>query len=823
MLISTLLRSWQQQWQQIGFVLLGMLCGIAGLSAVLIINETAKQKIDGLNGTLVGNIYGVATLKPKSVFTNAQYAELRRDGLEIIAAARFQRLINHHTLQFLAVDSAALLTAASLSRINADKMNADSPDHIAADSTQFMQPQEVQQHNLFRPLTSRTYYENVIAHINSEDLAPFTMPMVAAEIQEDLVYLSLAHASTLDEPLHLNELWIISEPLASDIDRLKAIGFDVQFVEYQNSNITASFHINIFAMGGLMLVVSFFVVLNAYNLLLSGRVTFIKQLYVLGISVKQLRRVFILEAWFWGVFCVAFGFYLGELLAQLLAPGVKQTLEGLYDVNFSEQQPGIMALKLQIALVTFAALSLTIIVPLNGMLKRLVSGTNLLATHSGSRFGFMLLSAALLLVLLAIELLFPQSLLMSFVVIVLIVLSGCFATLYLLPKLLILLQNNISVRHPITHYFACDAVRLSQRNSIAFCAFFIAITANIGMNLMVDSFREATQSWLNKQFVADLYLATDSPEKIRQWQNEQSDVFIYERVKANIRLQGQKTELIALPETGYENLNLIFKSPDPWSIQPRSNSIFINEQLSIRGHLAVGDTIILKDRALVIEGIYYDYGNMQNQMIVAPELVRSLQKKAPARHLFSVTKHPHERGNQPLINQESGHLVLHDFIHFLQTNDIDHFTGENIRTLSVDIFDQTFVITSVLNIVTLLVAGISLATSIIIVARQNKHHYGILRRIGVNASQIRTANFIQYSYIVTLLFCCAIPFGLILSWMLIHKINYLSFYWTYPMVINIGPILFVYGLALATITLCLLFSFTVNRSNTEVTLPGALQ
>ncbi|KTF07597.1 conserved hypothetical protein, secreted, partial [marine sediment metagenome] len=52
---------------------------------------------------------------------------------------------------------------------------------------------------------------------------------------------------------------------------------------------------------------------------------------------------------------------------------------------------------------------------------------------------------------------------------------------------------------------------LSSKTRLAVCAFFIALTANIGMNTMTDSFRDATEQWLTQRLYAPFYLYTDAP------------------------------------------------------------------------------------------------------------------------------------------------------------------------------------------------------------------------------------------------------------------------------------------------------------------------
>ncbi|MDK2765947.1 MAG: ABC transporter permease, partial [Alteromonas macleodii] len=74
-----------------------------------------------------------------------------------------------------------------------------------------------------------------------------------------------------------------------------------------------------------------------------------------------------------------------------------------------------------------------------------------------------------------------------------------------------LLTRFVPRQWPVFHYVIANMHLLSSKTRLAVCAFFIALTANIGMNTMTDSFRDATEQWLTQRLYAPFYLYTDAP------------------------------------------------------------------------------------------------------------------------------------------------------------------------------------------------------------------------------------------------------------------------------------------------------------------------
>jgi putative ABC transport system permease protein len=125
-------------------------------------------------------------------------------------------------------------------------------------------------------------------------------------------------------------------------------------------------------------------------------------------------------------------------------------------------------------------------------------------------------------------------------------------------------------------------------------------------------------------------------------------------------------------------------------------------------------------------------------------------------------------------------------------------TSELLR-ISMQAFDNTFVITDGLNLVTLLVAALSLACAIVVIMSDLRPQNMLVRSLGVSAFKTQALALFQYILLCVVALLFATPFGILLGWVLISDINYQAFSWTYPLLISATKIAKVYGVSLVVV------------------------
>ena len=270
-----------------------------------------------------------------------------------------------------------------------------------------------------------------------------------------------------------------------------------------------SFRLNLWAMSGLMGVVALFIVLNALNLMYRTRLPNIIRLRQLGISQRILSIALFTELLIYCVISIPIGMFIGFQAASWLSPVINGTFTSLFNAVFVNPDVNLLftfGFALTTTFISLVVFSLVSIVKLsNALTVAPVKKENALG-----QFAVGLISLCALLLLFIAEG-FVSSAASALFFVALLLLTSCALILLWLPIFSRLLTRFVPRQWPVFHYVIANMHLLSSKTRLAVCAFFIALTANIGMNTMTDSFRDATEQWLTQRLYAPFYLYTDAP------------------------------------------------------------------------------------------------------------------------------------------------------------------------------------------------------------------------------------------------------------------------------------------------------------------------
>ena len=270
-----------------------------------------------------------------------------------------------------------------------------------------------------------------------------------------------------------------------------------------------SFRLNLWAMSGLMGVVALFIVLNALNLMYRTRLPNIIRLRQLGISQRILSIALFTELLVYCVISIPIGMFIGFQAASWLSPVINGTFTSLFNAVFVNPDVNLLftfGFALTTTFISLVVFSLVSIVKLsNALTVAPVKKENALG-----QFAVGLISLCALLLLFIAEG-FVSSTASALFFVALLLLTSCALILLWLPIFSRLLTRFVPRQWPAFHYVIANMHLLSSKARLAVCAFFIALTANIGMNTMTDSFRDATEQWLTQRLYAPFYLYTDAP------------------------------------------------------------------------------------------------------------------------------------------------------------------------------------------------------------------------------------------------------------------------------------------------------------------------
>jgi putative ABC transport system permease protein len=115
---------------------------------------------------------------------------------------------------------------------------------------------------------------------------------------------------------------------------------------------------------------------------------------------------------------------------------------------------------------------------------------------------------------------------------------------------------------------------------------------------------------------------------------------------------------------------------------------------------------------------------------------------------------------------------------------LDMASGVELRGEILDIFDQTFAVTTVLLLIALLVAGLGITTTLTVLVLERIRQLNTLSAVGASDRQIRSMIFWEALLMVLAGEAIGLICGFFMSYFLIYVINLESFGWTFLYRVN---------------------------------------
>lgn len=795
----------QHPWPVV-WLILAITAAAAGLTAVLILNNAAHQDYQQQSSHIPVltdfEIAGtISSTEPLSIEQHkAFYSTARTAGLpEVIAFQRLNMRLtlnsDTHDVTIYAIDAAALASLAGEAK----------PDPLGLLGAIAVS------HDIAKGLIEDS---GLLLEANEQALG---LPWVALPERQNMrstILLDLHALAQLNVSLQPSYL-VFTTNSADDITNY-LIEHPFQFTPVVATDspiaITRSFHMSLLAMSLVMFLVCFFIVVNALNLFIAGRLRMLKILRQLGVSRQTIVHLLQFELSLYAIAGALMGIILGQFTAYLLAPSVATTLNNLFGVPVSLGELFHLPIYVPIIAICLITTLVSAILPM----KRLTSQLSQIApmpmpgeTSLKAKIYSMLLASIAL-----CGIVFAAHLITVFGTIAALLLSGVASLFWWYPAILSLLVKISKRTGPLVHWTFSHSKVIATHSKLASAAFFIALATHIGMTTMVDSFRTATKGWLQHRLIAAHYYYGDKATLFSLQQKLiQDGIRTQERYQMDLHWQhgeaGFAAQTYSYPSTAdyMQGLQVERISPDGISEFSSHRGVFVNQQLAYRQGLDLGDILMVEVAdtriGLAIVGIHYDFGNPDAQVLLPLDLLLQTawtNEQVATQTVSVVAIHSHDI---IALQQHLGELGL----------PADRlYSRERLLEISLAAFDQTFVITDALNFVTLLVAVFSLITSILLITNQTQYVSGILRSIGVTRAQLILSLLCQYLVIALLTAICALPFGVALAYVLVNKVNLVAFQWLFPLTIDGPAMLIAMGSSLAIIIILSCVPILLNQS-----------
>ncbi|HKI46842.1 MAG TPA: FtsX-like permease family protein [Balneolales bacterium] len=556
-----------------------------------------------------------------------------------------------------------------------------------------------------------------------------------------------------------------------------------------------AFRLNLSALSKLGLLVSMFLIYNIMTFSVVQRRGLIGRLRAIGYSRSQIFQQIIGEAFIIGIIGTAIGIGGGILLARELIHLITRTINDLYYVVsvrelhiplFTLVKGILLGVGATVAAAIFPALEATNTEP-GIMLRFDQSNENIHRRLSAYNYwGSGLLAAGVLFLWI------PEGGIgLSYFALLLVILGFSLLT----PGAVSFFANVI---RPVLKQFSGVAGAMAARSirnhlsrtSVAIAALMIAVSAIIGLGVMVTSFRETLSQWLTTTLRADIYISPPSPvanQPMTYLDSSFQDRFLKIPGVRSIGTIGRyhipfhngrlEIAVANIPTAGHQGFR--FKSGNAQTIWKdfKNGQIIISEPFAFKHHVSTGDTLQLPTdggtRSFRIAGVYFDYASDEGVVLMDRSVYQKYWHFKGITGISLYLKKGFKLQNViPKVRKAAGSNVL-----------LNIRSNRELREQSLKIFDRTFTITTVLQILIALVAFVGVFSALMALQLEKERELSILRALGFTPSQVRTLITTETGLMGLIAGILAIPVGLVLAWALIYVINQRSFGWTFQFVV----------------------------------------
>jgi putative ABC transport system permease protein len=342
-----------------------------------------------------------------------------------------------------------------------------------------------------------------------------------------------------------------------------------------------------------------------------------------------------------------------------------------------------------------------------------------------------------------------------------------------------------------------------SRTSVAIAALMIAVSAAIGVGVMIASFREAVVRWLEGTLRADIYVS--APSLVGNRPDATLDPALAARLGATPGVAHTSTSRAVLVPSRRGGVQVIALDVDParpprWRFREGSsdavwgaagNTVIVSEPYANRHGTHAGGAVRLRtdrgERDFPVAGVFYDYGSSAGVVVMGRQTYDRLWDD---RRISSLAIEV-----APGVDTNTVMAALRE--RAAGSQDVLVRSNRALREASLRIFDRTFAITGVLRTLTVAVAFIGMLAALMALQLERAREIGVLRTLGLTQRQVWLLVTAQSGLMGLLAGVLAVPGGLLLAWVLVFVINRRSFGWTMP--IELSPPILLQGVALSVL------------------------
>jgi putative ABC transport system permease protein len=827
--LQTSLRYLLKHPWQFGLCVLGVALGVAMVVAIDLATTSAGRAFDLATESVTGRSTDQIVGGPTGI-DETLYAQLRREtGLRTIApiVEGYVRApdLDDRTLQLFGVDPLAEAPFRSYLADPGDSLaegdQIDLATLLVEPATVVLAAETAERYglglgdSLALQIGTRTVDVRIVGLLSPTD-------DLGRRALDNLLIADIATAQELlGQVGRLSRIDLILRDAAEreTVQALLPVGVALESAQARSNalqQMTRAFELNLSALSLLALIVGMFLIYNTMTFSVVQRRGFMGTLRCLGATREQVGGMVLAEAALISLAGSGIGLLLGIGLGRTLVGLVTRTINDLYFVVTVRDiaiDPlvllkglllGIAATLVSAAAPAFEALRVP---PRTALRRSSIEQRSRTIAPRSAMAGLLLIAAGVVLLLWRGP--WPAdsspALVAAFGGLALIVFGAALTT----PLLVMLLMRGLQpllgrLFGLLGRMAARDVAAALSRTGIAVAALMVAVSVTIGVGTMVGSFRQTVQIWLNQSLIADLYLSapgiaanraegTIDPDLLPRLRNDPQIAAVTALRAVQIDTDLGPITLVSLDgpiERGRSAVRLSAGDPDTAWQAWQNGAIFISQPFAFRSSLGVGDRLSLRtdrgEHSFLIGGVYEDYSSDRGVIRMDAATYRNFWDDPAISSLaiFAAPDVPVDSLLQRLQAETAGAGLL------IRSN-------LALRSATLEVFDRTFAITGVLQLLATIVAFIGILSALLALQLERTRELGVLRVGGLTPRQLWGLVLAQTGLLGLTAGLAAIPLGMVLAIVLVYVINRRSFGWTLDLMVD--PLLFAQALLVALI------------------------
>lgn len=571
-------------------------------------------------------------------------------------------------------------------------------------------------------------------------------------------------------------------------------------------SLSDAFSLNLTALSLIALLVGVFLVYNTITFSVVQRRAMIGTLRCLGVTRRQIFGMVIAEAAALSAIGGALGLGLGVLLGRGAVGLVTRTINDLFyvvSVRGVSVDPGTLVKGFAAGVV--AAIAAAVVpaweatsIPPVGALRRSSVETRLRRV-----LPWLTLAGAALIAAGAAMLGLSRNLWVNF--------GGIFGVLVgaslMTPMAAVLLMRALT--RPIGAVFGVigrmaprSVSNTLSRTAVAVAALMVAVSVIIGLQGMIGSFRVTVANWLDTSLTADVYIrppttlvgettVTIDPAKVAALAAYPgvTDITTYRRISVDASASPDAWGAVSLLAVGTQRERpadlyvWTTRSPDSlWASMKGRWEVVVSEPLANRLGLSTQrSTLRIRtpqgERDFAVTGVMYDYTTDGGTIFMRADTYASLWGDAGPSSMSLYLS--------PTLAARTGEVAA-ELRRAFAGADLVFFANRELRRDALAAFDQTFTITSALNLLATLVAFIGVLSALMALQIERTRELGVLRANGMTLSQMWRMTLLETGLLGGTAGLIALPTGFALALILIFVINLRSFGWSIRLALDPG-------------------------------------